>query len=61
MQRREEGRSKASADRCFPPTLAFRFGRFETKGGIKVCAKPNAPWVKKAIKNLQKKKEPQAV
>ncbi|XP_010716160.1 C-C motif chemokine 14 [Meleagris gallopavo] len=34
---------------------------FETKSGIKVCAKPNTPWVKKAISSLQKKKEPQAV
>ncbi|XP_021263784.1 monocyte chemotactic protein 1B-like [Numida meleagris] len=34
---------------------------FETKSGAKICAKPNAPWVKKAIKNIQKKKDPQAV
>ncbi|XP_015729270.1 C-C motif chemokine 17-like [Coturnix japonica] len=32
---------------------------FETKKGKKICAKPNALWVKRAVKNLQKK-EPQA-
>ncbi|NP_001280238.1 chemokine (C-C motif) ligand 17 precursor [Gallus gallus] len=34
---------------------------FVTKNGTKVCSKPNAPWVKKAVKYLQKKNNPQAV
>ncbi|POI29500.1 hypothetical protein CIB84_006751 [Bambusicola thoracicus] len=34
---------------------------FVTKGGTKVCAKPNAPWVKRAVKYLQKKKDSEAV
>jgi len=63
VQRREERRrAQDSADSCcFPPTFTFDFGRFVTKNGTKVCSKPNAPWVKKAVKYLQKKNNPQAV
>ncbi|OXB58499.1 hypothetical protein ASZ78_009064 [Callipepla squamata] len=44
-----------------PNECALRSIVFVTKNGNKVCAGPNSPWVKKAIKNLQKEKDPQAV
>uniref|UniRef100_A0A8C9MRY0 Chemokine interleukin-8-like domain-containing protein n=1 Tax=Serinus canaria TaxID=9135 RepID=A0A8C9MRY0_SERCA len=40
--------------------FTFNLGRFETKKGAKVCAKPEEKWVKRAVKVLQKKKEPRA-
>uniref|UniRef100_A0A8B9STJ7 C-C motif chemokine n=1 Tax=Anas platyrhynchos TaxID=8839 RepID=A0A8B9STJ7_ANAPL len=36
---------------CFSPGIVF-----ETKNGNKVCAKPNTPWVKKAMEKLLRKK-----
>ncbi|EOA93325.1 C-C motif chemokine 14, partial [Anas platyrhynchos] len=35
---------------CFSPGIVF-----ETKNGNKVCAKPNTPWVKKAMEKLLRK------
>ncbi|XP_009089121.1 C-C motif chemokine 3-like [Serinus canaria] len=40
---------------CYFPAVVF-----ETKKGAKVCAKPEEKWVKRAVKVLQKKKEPRA-
>ncbi|NWI71574.1 CCL14 protein, partial [Todus mexicanus] len=36
---------------CFNPAVVFK-----TKNGTKVCAKPEMPWVERAVERLQKKK-----
>ncbi|XP_010188377.1 PREDICTED: C-C motif chemokine 5-like [Mesitornis unicolor] len=37
---------------CFSLAIVF-----ENKNGTKLCAKPKLPWVQRAIKSLQKRKE----
>ncbi|NWU70371.1 CCL17 protein, partial [Pterocles burchelli] len=36
---------------CFDSAIVF-----ETRNGTKLCAKPDAPWVEKAMEMLQKEK-----
>ncbi|NXB81689.1 CCL14 protein, partial [Donacobius atricapilla] len=41
----------STAKECFSPAIVF-----ETKKGAKVCANPEEKWVKRAVRELLKKK-----
>lgn len=57
MQRREDGVGASGISCHSSQSFTFNLGRFETKKGDKVCANPEDKWVKRAVRELLKKKK----